>query len=293
MLPRSSLLILVPRHFPGWESPDLRDSPWPCTFTRDLMRWDEADAILCHLPTWRGSQPLPRRLDQTLIALCQESEVSCPLLGDADFMRQFDIVVSHRRDATIRWTYLEPSIVPLLRAPPPAKSEPALAVCFVSNAVDRCRRAAYIAELMRHIPVDAYGSLCRNRQLEHDEGRATRLEVIGRYRFTLAFENSICPDYVTEKFFDPLVAGSVPIYRGAPEVATLAPGEHCFVDASAFRDPAALADHLRQLAADETAYNGLFAWKRAPLARSFLDHAESQRESIWLRLARALHVLQK
>lgn len=34
------------------------------------------------------------------------------------------------------------------------------------------------------------------------------------YKFTIAFENSIQPGYVTEKLLDPLVAGSVPIYWG-------------------------------------------------------------------------------
>ena len=36
------------------------------------------------------------------------------------------------------------------------------------------------------------------------------------YKFYLAFENSLCRDYVTEKFYNPLLYSTVPIvYSGA------------------------------------------------------------------------------
>jgi len=39
-----------------------------------------------------------------------------------------------------------------------------------------------------------------------------------RYKFTLAIENYVCDDYVTEKLWRPLRLGSVPIVFGAPNV---------------------------------------------------------------------------
>lgn len=42
------------------------------------------------------------------------------------------------------------------------------------------------------------------------------LSFVARYKFTLAFENAICNDYITEKLWRPLVVGSVPIYYGSP-----------------------------------------------------------------------------
>ena len=36
-------------------------------------------------------------------------------------------------------------------------------------------------------------------------------EFIQKYLFAFAFENQNCPDYITEKLFRPLMAGSVPI----------------------------------------------------------------------------------
>ena len=54
------------------------------------------------------------------------------------------------------------------------------------------------------------------------------------YKFYLAFENSICPDYVTEKFFNTLLFSTVPIvYGGADYVANGAP-PNSYIDVRSF-----------------------------------------------------------
>ncbi len=121
-----------------------------------------------------------------------------------------------------------------------------------------------------------------------DSGRETKLEVLARYKFTLAFENSIRRDYVTEKFFDALVAGSVPVYLGAPNIDEFGPGEHCFIDASKFRDPRALADYLLHLASNESEYQAYLAWKDAPFAPAFLEKAARYDDSPFSRLSTIL-----
>lgn len=42
------------------------------------------------------------------------------------------------------------------------------------------------------------------------------LRFVGQYKFTLAFENAVCDDYITEKLWRPLIVGSIPIYYGSP-----------------------------------------------------------------------------
>jgi hypothetical protein len=49
---------------------------------------------------------------------------------------------------------------------------------------------------------------------------------------------------VTENFFKPLVAGSVPVYLGAPNIRELATAEHCFIDTADFEGPAELPAYL-------------------------------------------------
>ena len=64
---------------------------------------------------------------------------------------------------------------------------------------------------------------CFQPALEADKGSATKLETIKAYKFTLALENAIAEDYVTEKVYDPLIASSVPVYLGAPNIDDFAP----------------------------------------------------------------------
>jgi len=125
---------------------------------------------------------------------------------------------------------------------------------------------------MRFLPIDSFGKSLKNRELPDDPGRETKLATIGRYRFNIAFENSLTQDYVTEKFFDPLLAGCVPVYRGAPNIAEFAPGENCFIDAAAFDGPRELAEYLHWLTGNPAEYAKYLEWKRQPsLQPGFLE----------------------
>lgn len=44
------------------------------------------------------------------------------------------------------------------------------------------------------------------------------LKFMARYKFIIAYENGVCHDYITEKFWRPLIAGSIPIYFGSPSI---------------------------------------------------------------------------
>lgn len=66
------------------------------------------------------------------------------------------------------------------------------------------------------------------------------------HRFTLCFENCVFPGYVTEKIFDALLAGSVPIYLGAPDITGFVPQE-AFIDYQAFRSLTELGEFLRAM----------------------------------------------
>lgn len=259
-----------------WGAPlDLPTSPPPgFTFTTDRLRLAEADAVVFHIPEWRygsGAHMPGKPPGQTWIAWSMESEVHYPLLADPDFMRHFDLRMTYRLDSDVPVTYVDPRLDRALRRPARRKSEPALAVAFVSSAWDGSGRRDYLRELAALLPVDSYGGFLRNRILENDRGASSKRATIARYRFTLAFENSRARDYVTEKFYDPLIAGSVPVYLGAPNVGDFAPGEHAYIDARDYPTPTALAAHLRRLAEDEPAYLAHLAWKTQPFRPAFED----------------------
>lgn len=96
---------------------------------------------------------------------------------------------------------------------------------------------------------------------------------------------------MTEKFFEPLVAGSVPVYLGAPNVEDFAPGRSCYIDATRYASPAELADHLSARAMDERAYAALHAWRSEPLSESFAAKLARVKFGSFHRLARLLRPL--
>lgn len=71
-------------------------------------------------------------------------------------------------------------------------------------------------------------------------------EVMNGFKFVLCFENCAFPGYVTEKIFDCFLAGCIPVYFGAPDIADFVPA-NAFVDYRQFRDYADLDRFLREM----------------------------------------------
>ncbi len=259
------------------------------TVTLDRSLMPNADAVVFHVPTMGDISRLRKTPGQEWIAWSMESQLYYPQLLDPEFMRRFDRTMTYRLDSDIPVPYLAPDMIAGLRNEPAEKTATALAAYFVSNSEDLSGRCEYVKELMRHIEVDSYGRSLQNKKLAQDTGRETKLETIARYKFTLAFENSLTPDYVSEKLFDPLIVGSIPVYLGAPNVDRFAPGENCFINASRFASPKELADHLHRLAADPRQYNSFLQWKQKPFLGSFREVADIAKTSPFCRLCRLLH----
>jgi alpha-1,3-fucosyltransferase 10 len=240
--------------------------------TRDRRRLREADAVVVHVPTLHRPWLPRRRPGQLRVAWCKESEQHYPRLRDPAFLARFDLTMSHRQDADVFDPYLPTRAeIDAARGREPEPRLPGrIAAAFISSRFDRSGRIAYLRELMRHVEVDSFGRRLRTSRLPHDRGGPTKLGTIARYPFTIAFENAVSTDYVTEKFYDPLLAGSVPVVLGAPNVDEFAPGNGCFLDVRDFVGPAALAARLRELAADADSYRELLAWRARPLQASFL-----------------------
>lgn len=102
-----------------------------------------------------------------------------------------------------------------------------MAVFVASNCGPRNGRNEYVQALMNAgIKVDSYGSCLHNKNFNFSgdtHSPRAKLEVIRRYKFYLAFENSNSLDYVSEKMFQALYMGVVPIYMGAPNVDEFLP----------------------------------------------------------------------
>ncbi|CAL4065118.1 unnamed protein product, partial [Meganyctiphanes norvegica] len=84
--------------------------------------------------------------------------------------------------------------------------------------------------------------------------------VTRKYFFYLAFENAMCRDYVTEKFFRSLGQGVIPVVMGGADYKAIAP-PYSYIDALDFPSPKHLADYLNKVASSPDLYNKYFEWK--------------------------------
>ncbi len=102
-----------------------------------------------------------------------------------------------------------------------------------SNGIGAHLRVEFCKKLAAYKKVDCLGKVLCNvedgiekRYKKDYAGRAlnagwesAKIRTLSGYKFTIAFENTRLPGWVTEKLIDPLLARSIPIYWGDPEVA--------------------------------------------------------------------------
>ncbi len=96
-----------------------------------------------------------------------------------------------------------------------------------------------------------------------------KMDVLGRFRFAVCFENCVFPGYVTEKIFDCFMAGCIPIYLGAPDISDFVPASS-FIDYRHFGNYTALERFMRQMTEPE-------AFKYLKSAREFLASPEFEK----------------
>jgi len=122
-------------------------------------------------------------------------------------------------------------------------------------------RDEYVKELQKYIPVDIYGK--QEESLTLSNQRAVMKQELSRYKFYLAFENSICKDYVTEKAFRSLndEVGAIPVVMGAADYARVLP-PRSYIDVRDFSSPKELADHLYKVTSNKTLFDEYHLWRQ-------------------------------
>lgn len=78
----------------------------------------------------------------------------------------------------------------------------------------------------------------------------SKYEVLSRYEFALCFENMAMKGYITEKIFDCLYAGTIPLYLGATDISELIPTE-AYIDCRQFTSWEQMQDVLMSMPTEQ------------------------------------------
>lgn len=151
------------------------------------------------------------------------------------------------------------------------KTKKATIVWFVSHCYTSSRREHYVKELSKYVNIDMFGKCAsgKNKDPCSQMGSKECRFFLNRYKFRLAFENSLCDDYISEKFwniyshknlFD---VNLINIVRGAKDdqYRKVIPFRKFYINADWFESPKALAEYLNYLNNNDTAYLEYFKWK--------------------------------
>ena len=75
--------------------------------------------------------------------------------------------------------------------------------------------------------------------------------IYGKCKYAICYENSEgLTDYITEKIFDAMVSGCVPVYRGAPNIDDYI-SPNCYINAAEFKSHDALLSYLMHVTESE------------------------------------------
>ncbi|CAL1538087.1 unnamed protein product [Lymnaea stagnalis] len=226
---------------------------FPCLMTSNRKFADQSSAMVFAGEIIEGIPP-PRRPEQVFIFSNHEpatnrwwemSQIKSDNLG---WKGVFNWTMTYRFDSDVTSLY---GIVRrrLKRATPDYAAilsrKRKLAAWIVSNCVTDGRRDLYVKELQKYINVDVYGGCGEMKCPRHDDAACFEMTSTN-YKFYLSFENAICTDYVTEKFFRYLNADVVVVARGDNSYHRHVPPE-LFLNTADFPSPKALAERLMYL----------------------------------------------
>jgi alpha-1,3-fucosyltransferase len=114
-----------------------------------------------------------------------------------------------------------------------------------------------VGQLRKYIDVDVFGK-CGKLTCKKDECQE---KFNSTYKFYLAVENSICPDYVTEKVFKILDYNIIPVVLNGANMADFLPPKS-YIDANSFKTVEELADYLKFLSENPEEYVKYFWWRK-------------------------------
>jgi len=177
-------------------------------------------------------------------------------------------------------------VLPLVPFSQKLKAAAYVASTCHTGAHSRPLREVLVSRLEKHFRVDSLGKCHRTESTTNHPGMLAltsggtdaetlrlKQKALTRYLFYFAFENTIEPGYVTEKVFDSLKAGAVPIYLGDsnacrkllphPKAAIFADDYIISGRGQGLADMRVekLVKYLEYLASNETAYNEYLSWR--------------------------------
>jgi len=158
-----------------------------------------------------------------------------------------------------------------------------LAVTFIDECKTNSGRERLVRTMQKYVQVDVFGN-CGTLQCPHEDIRKCFGMVEDMYKFYLAFEDSLCRDFLSEQIFIAFEFNLIPVLYGWYNEALGLP-PHSYINVLDFESVGKLVDYLKYLNTNDTAYSEYFKWKGKYGVYSRAQH----KGSMFCNLCKKLH----
>lgn len=232
-----------------------------CRVTRNKDELNASDAVIFHVRDIDMENiSINRRYGQIWIFYTLEP----PWLELVDLKKLnnvFNWTMTYRRDSDIVIKYGIKRTTAKNTSKSINRKKNNAAVWYVSNCCTQSAREKYVRLLKKFFPIEVIGGCGREACRPANSIRC--YEIMEKYKFYLSFENAICKDYVTEKFYQVLKYNIIPVVFGDSHYYEIIAPPNSYINAMDYTDPKGLADYLWKVASDENLYNSFFKWKNS------------------------------
>ncbi|KAA0709891.1 Alpha-(1,3)-fucosyltransferase 9 [Triplophysa tibetana] len=266
-----TLLLIWMRPFGqniAWESCSSQFQIEGCQLTDDRNLFNTAHGILFHhrdihqdlsnMPT------LPRPYFQKWVWMNMESPSNSGLIPGLNAL--FNLTTSYRRDSDITVPYGQTSERSADDRTYQIPQKEKFICWIVSNWNPDHERSKYYEKLKEHVSVETFGKSFNRYVSDGDYPK-----LVSICKFYLSFENSIHEDYITEKLFNPMTLGTVPVVLGPSRknYERFIPADS-FIHVDDFKTAGELAEHLKVLHQNTDMYVKYFGWRERHAVRGTL-----------------------
>ncbi|XP_062618665.1 alpha-(1,3)-fucosyltransferase 7-like [Saccostrea cucullata] len=252
-----------------------------CRATTDRSQMQSSKAVIFYQFLMPESPP-PKTPGQKWIFASSESPVNTHNTSALQgWYKKFDWVMTYRLDGDFYHGYGELK----RRTVPSGRNYSAIYLLkkfdvswIVSHCKTQSRREEYVRELAKHIQVDTFGKcgdlFCGPKT--GNENDTCHHLVSHNYKFYLSFENSLCRDYTSEKFYFIYLYDTpiIPVVRGAANGKSYLP-QGTFIDTNDFESPKHLAKYLKHIGSNVSEYVRLLKRRDEFVSKSLNDICQS------------------
>ncbi|CAD6192266.1 unnamed protein product [Caenorhabditis auriculariae] len=222
---------------------------WNCEYTHDRSKVAEAAAVLL---SHQDPSFIRQSLDQYVIYFSQQDyfNMSLGFRHDTAASSPYGYTVKLGPKSRKTGEIVDKKVVE-------GKSKGA--AWFVSHCSTNSRREAFVHELQKHFPVDIYGG-CGTLKCQRNTLCESMLDT--DYHFYVAFENSICKDYNTEKLWrQGFQRTIIPLVLKRSLAEPFVP-PNSFLAVDDYKTVEEMAQHMQYLMKNHTAYMEYFEWQK-------------------------------